>query len=104
MGAIADGEKELIAVRDGLASWTELLNYFKGRGLKVDPQLAIGDCALGFWDAIRTVFMKIREKRCWFHKSGKTPAQRERIFFSIQLNVSSNIRMFFIKNVLLYGY
>lgn len=74
MGATADGEKELIAVRDGFreseASWTELLNDVKERGLKVDPQLAIGDGALGFWAAVRKVFMKIREQRCWFHKSG----------------------------------
>jgi transposase-like protein len=74
MGATADGEKELIAVRDGFreseASWAELLNDLKDRGLKVDPQLAIGDGALGFWAAVRKVFMKIREQRCWFHKSG----------------------------------
>jgi transposase-like protein len=74
MGATEEGEKELIAVRDGFreseASWTELLNDVKDRGLKVDPQLAIGDGALGFWAAVRKVFMKIREQRCWFHKSG----------------------------------
>jgi putative transposase len=74
MGATQDGEKELIAVRHGFreseASWTELLNDVKARGLKVDPQLAIGDGALGFWAAVRKVFTKIREQRCWFHKSG----------------------------------
>ncbi len=74
MGATEDGEKELIAVSDGFreseASWTELLNDVKSRGLKVDPKLAIGDGALGFWAAVRKVFAKIREQRCWFHKSG----------------------------------
>lgn len=74
MGATEEGEKELIAVRDGFreseASWIELLNDVKDRGLQVDPQLAIGDGALGFWAAVRKVFMKIREQRCWFHKSG----------------------------------
>jgi transposase-like protein len=73
MGATADGHKELLAVRDGFreseASWTELLSDIKGRGLKVDPQLAIGDGALGFWAAVRKVFLKVREQRCWFHKS-----------------------------------
>jgi transposase-like protein len=74
VGATVEGEKELIAGRDGFreseASWTELLNDVKERGLRVDPQLAIGDGALGFWAAVRKVFMKIREQRCWFHKSG----------------------------------
>jgi putative transposase len=74
MGATEDGQKELISVRDGFreseASWTELLQDVKERGLKVDPRLAIGDGALGFWAAVRKVFMKIREQRCWFHKSG----------------------------------
>jgi putative transposase len=74
MGATQDGEKELIAVRDGFreseASWTELLNDAKARGLSIDPQLAVGDGALGFWAAVRKIFMTIREQRCWFHKSG----------------------------------
>jgi len=74
MGATAEGEKELIAVRDGYreseSSWTELLSDLKSRGLTVEPQLAIGDGALGFWAAVRKVFSKIREQRCWFHKSG----------------------------------
>jgi putative transposase len=74
MGATEDGEKELIAVRDGYreseASWTELLSDLKNRGLAVEPKLAVGDGALGFWAAVRKVFPKIREQRCWFHKSG----------------------------------
>lgn len=74
MGATGDGEKELIAVRDGYreseASWTELLADIKNRGLSIDPKLAIGDGALGFWAAVRKVFSEIREQRCWFHKSG----------------------------------
>jgi transposase-like protein len=52
MGATADGRKELIAVQDGIreseASWGELLADLKTRGLSVEPQLAIGDGALGF--------------------------------------------------------
>lgn len=74
MGATADGEKELIAVRDGYreseASWTEVLADIKNRGLSIDPKLAIGDGALGFWAAVRKMFPDIREQRCWFHKSG----------------------------------
>jgi transposase-like protein len=74
MGATADGNKELLAVSDGFreseASWSELLADLKNRGLREDPQLAIGDGALGFWAAIRKAYPKTREQRCWFHKSG----------------------------------
>jgi transposase-like protein len=42
----------------------------KSRGLTVDPKLATGDGALGFWKALPKVFPKTRSQRCWFHKSG----------------------------------
>jgi putative transposase len=74
MGATPDGHKELIAVVDGYReseqSWYELLVDLKHRGLKMEPKLAIGDGALGFWAALRKVFGKTREQRCWFHKMG----------------------------------
>ena len=74
MGATASGEKEIIAIEDGYRestqSWYELLLGVQKRGLKVDPKLAIGDGALGFWTALRKVFPKTKEQRCWFHKSG----------------------------------
>ena len=41
----------------------------KGRGLKIDPKLAIGDGALGFWKALPQVFGSTREQRCWVHKT-----------------------------------
>jgi transposase-like protein len=73
MGATADGEKELIAVMDGYReskqSWLELLLSLKQRGLTIEPKLAIGDGALGFWAAIREVFPTTREQRCWVHKT-----------------------------------
>ena len=68
MGATAEGEKELIAVVDGFReskqSWMELLLDLKQRGLAIDPKLAIGDGALGFWAALREVFPSTREQRC----------------------------------------
>ena len=74
MGATADGTKELIAVADGYReseqSWSALLLDVKSRGLSVDPKLATGDGALGFWAALRKVFPRTREQRCWVHKSG----------------------------------
>ena len=57
MGATASGEKEIIAIQDGYReskqSWYELLLDVQKRGLKIDPKLAIGDGALGFWAALR---------------------------------------------------
>lgn len=73
IGATADGHKELIAVQDGYReseqSWYELLIDLKQRGLLIAPQLAIGDGALGFWAALRKVYGKTREQRCWMHKT-----------------------------------
>lgn len=73
MGATQDGKKELIAVADGYReseqSWRELLWDVKARGLAVDPQLATGDGALGFWKALKKVYPKTRQQRCWVHKT-----------------------------------
>jgi|TARA_B100001971_G_C18186596_1_gene536019 transposase-like protein len=73
MGATEAGEKELIAITDGYResaqSWRELLLDCKTRGLKVDPKLATGDGALGFWKALREEFPTTREQRCWVHKT-----------------------------------
>jgi transposase-like protein len=73
MGATADGKKELIAVVDGFReseqSWKGLLLDVKARGLVIDPKLAVGDGALGFWKALKQVYPKTREQRCWVHKT-----------------------------------
>ena len=73
LGATADGKKELIAVADGYReseqSWKSLLLDVKARGLIVDPKLATGDGALGFWKALPQVFPTTREQRCWVHKT-----------------------------------
>jgi putative transposase len=73
MGATADGHKELIAVTDGYReseqSWKSLLLDVKSRGLVVDPKLATGDGALGFWKALAQVWPATREQRCWVHKT-----------------------------------
>jgi putative transposase len=73
MGATADGQKELIAITDGYReseqSWKELLLDVKSRGLAIDPKLATGDGALGFWKALPKVFATTRAQRCWVHKT-----------------------------------
>ena len=73
MGATADGKKELIAIVDGHReseqSWKGLLLDVKARGLVVDPKLATGDGALGFWKALAQIYPHTREQRCWVHKT-----------------------------------
>lgn len=73
LGATADGKKELIAVTDGFAeseqSWKEVLLDVKSRGMTIDPKLAIGDGALGFWKALPQAFPTTRVQRCWVHKT-----------------------------------
>ena len=71
--ATAEGKKELLALADGFReseqSWKEVLMDLKQRGLQIDPKLAIGDGALGFWKALPQVFGVTREQRCWVHKT-----------------------------------
>ncbi len=73
LGVRADGRKELVAITDGYResteSWADLLRDCRRRGMTA-PVLAIGDGALGFWNAMREVFPATREQRCWFHKQG----------------------------------
>jgi putative transposase len=73
MGATPDGKKELIALLDGHReseqSWKTLLLDVKSRGMTVDPKLATGDGALGFWKALPQVFGTTRTQRCWVHKT-----------------------------------
>jgi putative transposase len=73
MGTTADGKKELIAIQDGQReseqSWKELLLDVQARGLTIEPKLAIGDGALGFWKAVRQLWPEVGEQRCWVHKT-----------------------------------
>jgi putative transposase len=74
IGADAHGRKELLAVEDGFResaqSWRELLLRLRDEnGLALDPELATGDGALGFWQALHEVWPKTRQQRCWVHKT-----------------------------------
>ena len=73
IGATAEGKKELVVLTDGFReseqSWKEVLLDLKRRGLKIDPRLAVGDGALGFWKALPQVFGETRIQRCWVHKT-----------------------------------
>ena len=57
IGADASGRKELLAVEDGFResaqSWRELLLRLRDEnGLVLEPELATGDGAFGFWQAL----------------------------------------------------
>ncbi len=59
IGAGEDGRRELRGILDGDRSsehsWKDLLLDLKRRGLTAPPRLAVGDGALGFWEALREV-------------------------------------------------
>ncbi|MET9474542.1 IS256 family transposase [Streptomyces sp. NPDC002922] len=72
MGVRTDGSKELIALAEGLResteSWANLLRDCRRRGMR-DPELVVGDGAMGLWRALAEVFPQARHQRCWVHKT-----------------------------------
>jgi putative transposase len=71
IGVGLDGSKEVIALEDGYReseeSWLSVLRDLKERGIR-EPQLAVGDGALGFWKALPQVWPQTKQQRCWVHK------------------------------------
>ncbi|MCX4418330.1 IS256 family transposase [Streptomyces mirabilis] len=72
LGVRVDGTKELIAIAEGLResteSWADLLRDCRRRGMR-DPELVVGDGAMGLWRALAEVFPAARHQRCWVHKA-----------------------------------
>lgn len=72
IGATPEGKKELIGFQVGLResaqSWHELLTDIKAHGLSVAPKIAVGDGAMGFWNALDKAFPSKKHQRCWVHK------------------------------------
>lgn len=72
MGVRLDGTKELIALAEGLResteSWADLLRDCRRRGMR-DPELVVGDGAMGLWKALVEAFPAARHQRCWVHKA-----------------------------------
>ena len=72
MGVRTDGSKELIALAEGLResteSWADVLRDCRRRGMR-DPELVVGDGAMGLWRALAEVFPQARHQRCWVHKT-----------------------------------
>ena len=81
IGVAEDGVKEFVAIEDGYResehSWLMTLRDLKQRGLKIGPELAVGDGALGFWKALPKVYGQTSSQRCWVHKTKRAqlPAQ-----------------------------
>jgi transposase-like protein len=73
IGVTDKGHKELLGLtagyRESELSWKPLLLQLKDQGLTDDPELAIGDGALGFWKALPQVFPCTKQQRCWVHKT-----------------------------------
>lgn len=73
IGVTDNGVKELLGLESGFReselNWKSLLLRLWDEGLKVAPELAVGDGALGFWKALAQVFPTTRVQRCWVHKT-----------------------------------
>lgn len=73
IGVTKQGKKELVALEDGFReselSWKTVLRDLKKRGLETGPELAIGDGALGFWNALNEIYPDTKRQRCWVHKT-----------------------------------
>ena len=73
IGVDDTGRKEVLAVVDGYreseASWLDVLTQLKSQGMTTAPELAIGDGALGFWNAVTKFWPTTRHQRCWVHKT-----------------------------------
>jgi transposase-like protein len=73
IGATEDGRKEFIGIYDGVReskqSWKDFLQDLKSRGLTIEPSLAVGDGALGFWGALEEEYPRCKQQRCWVHKT-----------------------------------
>ena len=93
IGATPEGRKELIGfqvgVRESAQSWHELLVEAKSRGLKIAPEIAVGDGALGFWKALDEVFPATRHQRCWVHKAANI---LNKVALSVQANMKKDLR------------
>src|SRR3989440_1988961 len=93
IGATPEGKKELVGfqggVRESAQSWGEVLLEAESRGLKVAPEIAVGDGALGFWKALDEIFPATRHQRCWVHKAANI---LNKVALSVQANMKKDLR------------
>jgi transposase-like protein len=73
IGCDTHGRKHFLAIEEGFResaeSWKAVLLSLRDRGLTVPPKLAVGDGAMGFWQAMAKVYPSTRPQRCWVHKT-----------------------------------
>ena len=71
LAALSDGRKVVVTAvpgyRESTESWSEVLRDLKRRGMEC-PRLVVGDGHLGIWRALRNVYPRAAEQRCWNHK------------------------------------
>ena len=93
IGATPEGKKELVGfqvgVRESAQSWRELLVEVKRRGLKIAPEIAVGDGALGFWKALDEIFPGAKRQRCWVHKTANV---LNKVALSVQPGMKKDLR------------
>ena len=93
IGATPEGKKEVVGfqtgVRESAQSWRELLVEVKRRGLKIAPDIAVGDGALGYWKALDEVVPGTRHQRCWVHKTANV---LNKVPLSVQANMKPDLR------------
>lgn len=72
IGVNERGHKQFLAIEDGvresIQSWREVLLNLGSHGMN-QTELAIGDGALGFWNALEEVYPETKQQRCWVHKT-----------------------------------
>jgi putative transposase len=73
LGADASGHQALVGLwvgsRESELSWQDLLLDLTSHGLEHRPAIALGDGALGFWQALCQGYGQPRWHRCWVHKT-----------------------------------
>jgi transposase-like protein len=71
IGAMSDGQKEVLAVeagyRESTESWATVLRDLRDRGLGA-PKLFVADGNLGVWAALAQVWPETLGQRCWNHR------------------------------------
>lgn len=71
IGAMSDGQKEVLALeagyRESTESWAAVLRDLRDRGLEA-PKLFVADGNLGLWAALSQVWPQTRGQRCWNHR------------------------------------
>jgi putative transposase len=71
VAGLSDGSKQVVSVssgyRESTESWSAVLRDLKERGFG-EAKLVIADGHLGIWGALRNVYPKAGEQRCWNHR------------------------------------